>query len=100
MTLEWVSTCKQRAERYALEADLLIGDGLNHADRDHEEERNAKCDNERPHRHLRRPDLDADDAEHEHGHCARASQITDSQGQHTHRTSQRTTSRGPAGRRS
>lgn len=49
-----------------IETDLLVGDSLDHADRDNENEGDYERQDECPDRELRRPDFDGYDTEDEH----------------------------------
>lgn len=49
-----------------VQADLLVGDGLDHANGDHVDEGDDKSENECPNWHLRWPEFDGEDTEGEH----------------------------------
>lgn len=49
-----------------IQPNLLIGNGLNHPNRNHVYKSNAQSKNEGPNRHLRRPDFDGNNTNREH----------------------------------
>ena len=57
--------------RNDVETDLLIGDGLDHADGNNVEEGDDESEDERPYWHVRGPNFYNNDAEDKHAHCER-----------------------------
>ena len=64
---------RYKKNSHSLQADLLVRDGLDHADGDDVEEGDDESEDKGPDGHAGRPDFNNDDTEDEHGHLEKRS---------------------------